>query len=152
MKAWTDPSSCPHSRKEARRKLNVAGKWFTRVQCLDCGRGLEGGTLNMLSPVFDDELEKSGYEFRSRQYEQEREAKARAWWAAYNAHLRSEAWKKKREAVLRRNPMCQACLSRPSVQAHHLTYKHVGDEPLFELVGVCVECHEKITRMDREVK
>jgi hypothetical protein len=32
---------------------------------------------------------------------------------------------------------------------HHTSYRHWRHEPLFELVGVCTECHTEITWMDR---
>jgi hypothetical protein len=41
------------------------------------------------------------------------------------------------------------CRGRAS-QVHHLTYKHLRNEPLFELISVCVPCHDAITAMDRE--
>ena len=71
-------------------------------------------------------------------------------WQEYKKYLSSDKWKAKRKAVIKRDVICQACLSRPAKQAHHLTYSHVFDEPLFDLVGVCVPCHDKITAMDRE--
>jgi 5-methylcytosine-specific restriction endonuclease McrA len=70
------------------------------------------------------------------------------WWGAYRKYLAGPRWRAKRKAVIARDKLCQACGSRPAVQAHHRSYAHVGDEPLFDLVGVCIECHEKLH--DRE--
>lgn len=78
-----------------------------------------------------------------------REANA-LWWSEYNAYLKSPEWQKKRLLVIKRDKECQSCLSAPATQVHHLTYKHVYKEPLFELVGVCKTCHDQITQMDRE--
>lgn len=81
----------------------------------------------------------------------ERDAKNAQWWRDYNAYLLTDKWAAKRRAVLQRDKgICQACLSRPAKQCHHLTYAHVFDEPLFDLIAVCIPCHDKITKMDRE--
>ena len=70
-------------------------------------------------------------------------------WEAYQAYLETSKWRAKSRKVLQRDPVCTACNERKSTQAHHLTYKHVFNEPLFDLVGVCEKCHKAITRMDR---
>ncbi|MEJ8756808.1 hypothetical protein WG947_07380 [Pontibacter sp. H259] len=68
------------------------------------------------------------------------------WFAEeYDEYLNSDKWKRKRLKVLRRDEyLCQACSTRKAVQVHHKSYRYVGDEPLFDLVSVCIECHEKI--------
>jgi hypothetical protein len=81
-----------------------------------------------------------------------KEKEADDWWWRYNDYLKTDKWHKKRIKVLARDKVCQACLDRPAVQVHHTTYKHVGNEPLFELVGVCVPCHDCITQLDRADK
>jgi len=57
------------------------------------------------------------------------------------------------KVISRDKRLCQAQLPgcvATATQAHHLTYKHLGHEPLFELIAVCWRCHERITSMDRE--
>ena len=57
--------------------------------------------------------------------------------------------------ALRDDGKCKAILSgclRSANQVHHLSYQHVGNEPLFELISVCSACHDKITAMDRDRK
>lgn len=76
-----------------------------------------------------------------------------AWWDDYDAYLRTPTWQERRRLCLERDEhRCQAklpgCLGA-ATQAHHLTYKHLGNEPLFELIGVCAPCHNRITAMDR---
>jgi hypothetical protein len=64
------------------------------------------------------------------------------WYLAYV--LRSTAWKKKREACIERsNQWCEICRKALAVQAHHLTYKRLGDEADEDLQAVCVTCHRK---------
>lgn len=163
MQNVTDSTSaCEHESKAIRVKTDVLGRKLWQFQCLDCGAAASSfikqkdvPVADMLKPVaWDTALEDRGREtFTSayaEQYRREKERQNEEWWQRYTAYLKTEAWRRKREAVLKRdNFVCRACLSRRSVQAHHLTYQHVGDEPLFDLVAVCMECHEKITQMDR---
>jgi hypothetical protein len=67
-----------------------------------------------------------------------------AWWEWYEDYLQTPKWRRKSKAVIKRDRICKACETRPAVQAHHLTYERAGDEPLFDLVGVCRECHRKL--------
>jgi hypothetical protein len=128
------------------------------VQCLSCGKSMGNAkTPPVCIPWFDEQLKASGdaaresyYARRSSEFRSaaiERDAK---WWTKYNTYLASPEWRRKRDAVLKRDDgVCQACTVRQAGQVHHLTYKHVFDEPLFDLVAVCYQCHEKITKMDR---
>ena len=63
----------------------------------------------------------------------------------YNEYLKSEKWQQLRHKIFRRcHGVCEGCGDRPAVEVHHLTYERFGDELLFDLVGVCEECHEKV--------
>jgi len=65
----------------------------------------------------------------------------------YLAYLRSEKWKRKRNAVFQReNGICQGCMEEPIENIHHTpaAYAHLYDEPLFELIGLCETCHRKV--------
>lgn len=76
------------------------------------------------------------------------------WMHAYNAYLNSPAWKAKRQLVLKRdNYLCQCCLDAYATQVHHKSYQFVdlkGNEPAFDLVAICVPCHEKIEAMKQQ--
>lgn len=88
-------------------------------------------------------------EARTNQWRDEQERKQREWWAWYDAYLQTEKWQRKRRAVLERDSyQCQACLSTKATQVHHLNYKHVGDEPLFDLISVCERCHTKLHQQE----
>lgn len=68
----------------------------------------------------------------------------------YSAYLKSESWKVKRNLVLQRdNYICQSCRQTTATEVHHLHYRHLRNEPLFDLVSVCRRCHEIITNLDR---
>jgi hypothetical protein len=63
-----------------------------------------------------------------------------------NVYLKSEAWKRKRHVVLKRdNWRCVYCGAR-ATQVHHKKYarNNIGKEPIEWLVSVCNPCHESI--------
>jgi 5-methylcytosine-specific restriction endonuclease McrA len=65
------------------------------------------------------------------------------WQKVFRAYLQSAVWREKRRQVLiRANSKCERCGSiilDPDV--HHITYDHVGDERLDELIVLCFPCH-----------
>lgn len=63
----------------------------------------------------------------------------------YRQYLRSPEWKRKRDAVFdREKGICQGCLNEPIEHVHHATYTHQYDELLFQLIGLCENCHRKV--------
>jgi len=62
-----------------------------------------------------------------------------------NDYLKSEAWKRKRYVVLKRdNWRCVYCGGR-ATQVHHTKYAkyNIGREPIEWLVSVCNTCHDR---------
>ena len=62
-----------------------------------------------------------------------------------NVYLKSDAWKRKRYVVLKRdNWQCVYC-GRPATQVHHKKYvkRNIGKEPIKWLVSICKACHDK---------
>ena len=74
-------------------------------------------------------------------------------WQLHDEYLATSFWHARRDAVLARDRhTCQAALAGcrgEASQAHHLTYAHWRNEPLYDLIAVCRWCHERITGMDR---
>lgn len=74
------------------------------------------------------------------------------WWKVYAAYLDSDAWKERREACFEmKGRTCTAALKgcqESAAQAHHITYRHAGQEPVFELEPICESCHEKLHRYE----
>jgi 5-methylcytosine-specific restriction endonuclease McrA len=63
----------------------------------------------------------------------------------YHLYLASPEWQEKRRAVFEREGgICEGCRTEPIEHTHHLTYKHLFDEPLFDLAGLCEGCHRKV--------
>ena len=66
--------------------------------------------------------------------------------AKYRAYLKSDAWKRKRYVVLKRdNWTCQSCGAK-ATQVHHKKYAkyQIGKEPIKWLVSLCKPCHQKL--------
>ena len=61
----------------------------------------------------------------------------------YREYLKSDAWKRKRYVVLKRdNWTCRYCGAK-ATQVHHLKYAkyQIGKEPIKWLVSICAPCH-----------
>ncbi|MBT8326743.1 MAG: HNH endonuclease [Bacteroidia bacterium] len=83
-----------------------------------------------------------GWAFSRWRFEEKRERRRDYY---RNVYLKSDAWRRKRYVVLRRdNWECQYCGAR-ATQVHHKRYlkKNIGKEPIDWLVSVCVPCHDK---------
>ena len=63
----------------------------------------------------------------------------------YREYLKSDAWKRKRYVVLKRDKwICQKCGAK-ATQVHHLKYAkyQIGKEPIKWLVSLCKPCHQR---------
>ena len=63
-----------------------------------------------------------------------------------DVYLKSEAWKRKRYVVLKRdNWTCVYCGGR-ATEVHHKKYAkyNIGKEPIEWLVSVCKSCHDSL--------
>lgn len=148
----TSPFCCDHRRVSAPRLRKVGGGVTQyRRQCLECGQTVGQSIAKAQAEreaagkieAFDEVLLQLGLSL-----EQAKRAKQRADQRAerqrlYDTYLASDAWRMKRDAVMRRcGGICEGCGEARAVDVHHLTYAHVGAELLFELVGLCRSCHE----------
>jgi len=64
----------------------------------------------------------------------------------YRAYLKTDAWRRKRYVVLRRdNWTCQYCGAK-ATEVHHLKYAkyNIGKEPIKWLQSVCKKCHNRL--------
>lgn len=69
----------------------------------------------------------------------------------YKSYLKSERWTRKRQQVFAHyGKRCYACRKAAKVlHVHHLSYVHLGNEPLTDLIPLCVPCHKEVTRRYR---
>lgn len=157
-----NPWTCKHEgRTEIRRKKDKLQRITYLRQCMECGGNCssaikysEVGNVNLIAD-WDTALEEAGKTHADQEawskrdvYAAEKKAAEEDWWRRYNAHLRTPEWMAKRRAVLiRDNSQCQAgflgCTGK-ATQVHHKDYRHVFNEPLFDLVAVCQSCHEQL--------
>ena len=143
---------CSHARREVRSKMAASGRITFWRQCMICGNlgemikhkeALSEGGGHAIRPV-DHEIWDRYRIARTALEESYRQQKSADWWSKYDRYLESGDWKRRRRLVLERaNNLCEGCRVRPATQVHHLTYKNVCDEFLWELVAVCTQCHEK---------
>lgn len=116
-------------------------------QCLTCGDSMRQPVSHVTvrlrfgpnePPDFDEAARDTYTRNRLAALAQEREVGR----AEYAQYLSSPEWRAKRQLVLKRcGGTCEGCMSAAVDQVHHLTYKHIYRELLFELVGLCDECH-----------
>lgn len=62
----------------------------------------------------------------------------------HDVYLKSDAWKRKRYVVLKRDNWTCAYCGRRATQVHHKKYAkyNLGKEPIEWLVSVCRSCHD----------
>lgn len=156
--AFVCASDCRQKRL-VQKKDAIGRPWFTE-QCVTCGKSGSALSKAKVAEIvatgitieeFDENLATDAQkelsalhlnEHNQRLAEIEKEKEERR--AFYNEYIQSDKWKLKREAILERdNYTCRGCLTRRASHVHHLTYKHLGDELAYELISVCVQCHEK---------
>jgi 5-methylcytosine-specific restriction endonuclease McrA len=142
----SSPCACEESGPRERTLKN--GRKVYATQCKKCGKFMRNIAKRESLPaegVYNEDLHKQYWESRLEQRAAEREEESRAWRHFYRQHLASAKWRATREKVIKRaGGVCEGCRDRSINDVHHLTYEHLGDELLFELVGLCSFCHQKI--------
>lgn len=146
-----------HPEKELRKLITSNQAIQIRPQCLICGlpagptRKKAEFTEEQLAglPLWDKEIASRHQAERSAAYtrlkESEENRLRQVWFSEYNKYLRSPEWRQKRDLALKRDGFwCQGCHQQKATQAHHLTYEHVFQEFLFELISVCDDCHKRL--------
>ena len=158
---YTITSYCKHEDSGV-VKYSIGSSFRVQMYCLKChklhGSALKQAQYNLsdLKEIpkekHDKYHEERGNKYSSRLRELsdlQREWNKKEWLDEHNSYLRSEQWRDKREqALIRDNYLCQACLCARATEVHHLSYAHWRNEPLFELVSICNDCHKLITKLD----
>lgn len=150
-----NPYNCEHPKTELRHRTYSNGSTHYVDQCLRCGRQLRSykhnsrevaqAKLNGTIPDFDQSLSDLFCELAHTTYADRRSDNREGWLAWYDEYLKSPAWASKRTAVLRRDQhICQGCRERRATQVHHISYRNVGNELLFQLTSLCQQCHDRI--------
>lgn len=151
MDAVNEKYRCLHPRQQMRRKAIAGGKFQFVMQCQHCGATIGGphsqsgwlSTHGKPPPDLDAELNKQFEASRRKELDAIDQQESEQFWTWYPEYLKSPEWASRRRKVLARcNGICEGCGESTAVHVHHKTYDHVGRELLFELVGLCIPCHE----------
>ena len=153
---------CDHERFELRQRVYANGTRHFLYQCVRCGasgQSLKRDAVRTIAgwataPAFAGAWSARFWAEKDAQRRAEMDRQREERQAEYAEYLRSPEWRQRRAARLYLDGWrCQARLSGctdRATEVHHLTYQHVGNEPLFDLVSVCGPCHRTITEMDRQ--
>lgn len=152
-------SRCSHQRREIRKKIASNGSPMVSAQCLDCGAqagnylkkaewpqvcpswddGASGNHPN-ITDNYDDPLARFYLRVIAALQAEESGRKEE-----YSEYLLSPEWREKRRLVLERDGyLCQGCRKAKATEVHHLTYRNIYKEFLFELTSLCEKCHDDI--------
>lgn len=172
--ALIEKYKCTHEKSELRKRIVEKGIIQFVQQCVRCGNPTSNPIARAKAvaqcgghepPPFDEKLYSSwkqgysdgwkqindDYEKNVAAYEKAQEERSTEWWAWYIEYLKSPEWKaKSQQVILRAQGICEGCRNSKASSVHHLTYKHVGDEFLFELVAVCKQCHDRLHEDDKD--
>jgi len=143
------------------KQSKVNGDFMLKKQCFKCGQcegktfkfDLIGGKQNLFNiPILNEEKLRLFYDLQQQKRQTEYAVKLEEKRKEYYEYLKSDKWKLKRQKVMLRDKnICQACLTRQATDVHHLTYKHIYNEPLFDLVAICRPCHEKLHELENDL-
>jgi hypothetical protein len=157
-------------------KRTVAGGAIQYVdQCTRCGKATTQAIARKSAIAanggiepdpFDDDLHNQWNEARGAAYgevqteihaylEGEKnflELQSQQWHKKYREYQKSPEWAALKDKVLMRaQGICEGCREAKATVLHHLTYDHVFNELLFELVALCGDCHHRAhTRSNRK--
>jgi len=149
-------AECVHEVSEIRSTVASNGSIHFRRQCQTCGDLVSQAISKAQVPpgcIPMDQALQSGYRAERRKqhddiiqtYIRKQKAQGSEWWLKYNAYLKTPEWQEISGKVIKRaGGVCEGCGRARAIQAHHLTYAHVFDEFLFELVAVCKDCHDRL--------
>ena len=129
----------PHYCWQCFRCGAVVGQWIPRNRIVSCEN----------VPPFDDGLQEryraTVRELKTELYQIKSEVEKTNFHEWYQEYLLTPEWAEKRRLVLQRcDHVCEGCRSANATEVHHLAYTNVGHEFLFELVGLCHNCHDSI--------
>lgn len=151
-------SECGHAGKAVMRVPVAGGSTQVRECCTNCGARL-GSPMKQSDRAWVDSLPQLPQEherlYESRRSEEKyqillkhgrRQHEERgAFTNQYREYLQSPGWFEKRDKVIKRcGNVCEGCGNAPVDHVHHMTYQHFGDEFLFELLGLCRACHDRV--------
>ena len=130
------------------------------------GIGIIAGIVEIKNPPKKNSTNNQKYQYQDPNKYIEKRIKEYKWentWSPYNgarsrtkhtnhyeSYIHSASWRKRRQRALRLGHYrCALCGSTQSLQVHHLTYAHLGNELDSELMVLCTSCHHKVHAQKR---
>lgn len=160
---------CKHKKAIIVKLTDIKGKFYVRLQCLDCGSKLgypysckdiiEKEDLPFYSIIYKNEMKlrikQEQNEYKEYFIDNYPKYTGNTWREIYNEYLNSILWKDlRRQALIRDNYLCQFCNKSEAEAVHHLTYKNynrLGHSTLDEIKSICNKCHFLIHKDDWEI-
>lgn len=154
-----DDLECSHPKKVVRYRLTSSGLKMLKLQCTRCGECFgdwiphrEVDDIESVEPINDGLVEtyrQNVAELKKELRERQRELNKNDFHEWYKEYLHSPEWYEKRQLVFDRcDWTCEGCGIERSTIAHHITYENAGNEFLFELLGLCKKCHDRLHKKD----
>lgn len=150
---WESRHSCTHDVAILRVFTSSNGALAYCKQCQTCGKRVGNPVPKQpnIAPAdpqiaarYDAEWKRIGDEITVKHIKLN-EANDSLWWHEYNLYLKTPEWCRRAQLVRSRcGGICEGCGEAEVDEVHHLTYEHVRNEFLFELVGLCHACHDRI--------
>ncbi len=149
--------ACAHPQQFTGKTINAGGVDVFKRYCRTCGiattqslphRTIEGTTVSLIDAVKREALIDAYTKQRRDALDEianraaDRTQPDRR--ADYTAYLNSPEWRELRASVMDRcSGLCEGCRKQPAIDVHHLSYRNLRREFLFELVGLCRACHTR---------
>lgn len=155
-------AECKHTDTQIMRVPVAGGAIQVRAVCTNCGERVgqaqsqRNASWVAALPLFTDDTSEG---YRTRRHRERHSyllnlariqyAERGKFTAFYRGYMKSPEWHAKRDLILKRcGGVCEGCGVAPATEAHHVTYRHFGNEFLFELLGLCHGCHDRIHAED----
>lgn len=149
-----DKLDCTCQTTKIRYKKTVDNRILYCKQCVKCGSRMGEWIPHADIPnpdsimPFNNDLR--GYyvdsrnELRSALLERQKAKEYSEFTEARMEAMNTQHWQTCKIAVKKRcGGICEGCGNNQIVDVHHKTYRNLGDEFLFELIGLCRECHNR---------
>lgn len=149
--------ACNHAVQFTGKTLNSIGAAVFKRYCVHCGiattqhlphRTVTDTEIREIDPDRREKLinqyvneRRAALDFIAKETANRQQPERRS---EYSEYLSSPEWATLRNSVIERcGNLCEGCRQSSVDDVHHLTYRHIGREFLFQLVGLCRSCHTR---------
>ena len=150
--------NCEHENQHLCRRMASNGVEHFVMQCLTCGAHVRAVRKDSIDPEIAATLPEWSDAIRDKHDDQMRREREAFWnerREEYAEYLQSPEWRKRRDhRLFLDDHTCQAQLPGcygEATEVHHLSYRFIFNEPLWDLVSVCRHCHHEISVMEGRI-